>query len=97
MYPEAFNDNKDDEEEDEDDIEAAIKKEVAQLKKGKKRKFINTSTNMDCGKLRRIWGGVVMGEGPFLIWGVGPVLFEAETLLSRFSDLLSLLTFSAIH
>lgn len=97
MYPEAFNDNKDDDVEDEDDIEAAIQKEVAQLKKGKKRKFINTSTNMDCGKLRRIWGGVVMGEGPFLIWGVGPVLFEAETLLSRFSDLLSLLTFSAIH
>lgn len=51
MYPEAFNENKDDDDDDdEDDIEAAIQKEVAQLKKGKKKKFINTSTNMDCGK-----------------------------------------------
>ncbi|KAI7881480.1 hypothetical protein K492DRAFT_146110 [Lichtheimia hyalospora FSU 10163] len=49
MYPEAFNENNQDEDdEDEDDIEAAIQKEVAQLKKGKKRKFIKTSTNMDC-------------------------------------------------
>ena len=89
MYPEAFNENKQDEDdEDEDDIEAAIQKEVAQLKKGKKRKFINTSTNMDCGKDLGFIGKavhVVMGEGPFGGWGRARTL--VETLLSRFWSL----------
>ncbi|KAI9310364.1 hypothetical protein BX666DRAFT_1840489, partial [Dichotomocladium elegans] len=44
MYPNAASDDDD----DEDDIEASIQKEVTELKKGKKKKFVNISTNTDC-------------------------------------------------